>query len=143
MNDPENIPLGRLLANLARTHAMRVDQAMDEIGLYRGQAILLLTLADQDGLTHSAIAERLCISPAAASKVIKRMEELGYVQRTPDPADERLSRVFLLEHGRARLDDIHSVFWSINTRLVQDFSPEEQGVLKDFLGRMIQNLQDD
>ncbi len=142
-DNPRTMPLGRMLANLARTHAMRVDQAMDEIGLYRGQAILLLTLAEQDGLTHTAIAERLCISPAAASKVIKRMEGLGYVQRTPDPADERLSRVFLLELGRAKLDDIHTVFRSINARLVQEFSPEEQVVLKDFMGRMIDNLQDD
>ena len=139
---PTPLPLGLMLANLARTHAMRVDQAMDKIGLYRGQAILLIILAEQDGLIHSEIAGRLCISPAAASKVIKRMEELGYVQRTPDPVDERLSRVFLLEHGRAKLDDIHTVFRSINARLVREFSPQEQVVLQNFLSRMITNLQD-
>ena len=140
-DNPRAMPLGRMLANLARTHAMRVDQAMDEIGLYRGQAILLLTLAEQDGLTHTAIAERLCISPAAASKVIKRMEALGYVQRTPDPADERLSRVFLQEDGRAKLDDVHAVFRAINARLVEGFSPKEESVLRAFLGRLIENLQ--
>lgn len=141
--DPKTMPLGRMLANLGRTHAMRVDQAMDEIGLYRGQAILLLTLAEQDGLIHTEIAGRLCISPAAASKVIKRMEELGYVQRTPDPADERLSRVFLREEGRAKLDDVHAVFRAINVRLVAGFSPKEEAGLRAFLGRMIQNLQDE
>ena len=142
LDDPKTIPLGRMLANLARTHAMRMDQHMDEIGLYRGQAILLLTLAKQDGLTHSEIAERLCISPAAVSKVIKRMEGLGYVQRTPDPADERLSRVFLQDDGRAKLDDIQTLFLSINSRLMKNFSPQEQVTLRDFLSRMIDNLQD-
>ena len=145
MTDPKNMPLGRLLANLGRQHAMRIDQLMEQVGLYRGQAILLLTLAEGDGLksplTHSEIAEKLRISPAAASKVIKRMESLGYVRRDPDPLDERVSRVTLLEGGRAKLDDIHAVFDTINLRMVCGFSPEEQAELRDFLLRIYNNLQ--
>ncbi|HWQ84915.1 MAG TPA: MarR family transcriptional regulator [Anaerolineales bacterium] len=137
----ENLPMGRLLANLGRTHGMRIDQLMEQIGLYRGQAILLLTLAEQNGLTHGEIAERLCISPAAASKVIKRMEGLGYVQRTTDPTDERVSRVYLLDGGRAKLDDIHAVFHAINARMLKDFSPEEHAALHRMLLRMTHNLQ--
>lgn len=144
MSRPEEMPIGRLMANLGRQHAMRIDQLMERIGLYRGQAILLLTLAEGDGqqtlLTHSEIAEKLHISPAAASKVIKRMEELGYVQRDPDPNDERVSRVTLLEGGRAKLDDIHAVFQAINQRMLCDFSPHEQADLREFLLRMLNNL---
>jgi len=142
----EDMPLGRILANLGRTHAMRVDQRMDQIGLYRGQAILLLTLARQAErqapLTHSEIAEKLHISPAAASKVIKRMECLGYLQRTSDPDDERVSRVVLLEGGRAKLDDIFEVFQEVNGRMLQGISPEEQARLRDLMGRMLANLQE-
>lgn len=145
MTDPENMPLGRLLANLGRQHAMCIDQLMEQVGLYRGQAFLLLTLAEGDGLqtlfTHSEIAEKLRISPAAASKVIKRMESLGYVQRDPDPLDERVSRVTLLEGGRAKLDDIHAVFQTINLRMVGGFTTEEQAELREFLLRMYNNLQ--
>ena len=145
MTGSENMPLGRLLANLGRQHAMRIDQLMEQVGLYRGQAILLLTLAEGDALqtplTHSEIAEKLRISPAAASKVIKRMESLGYVQRDPDPLDERVSRVTLLEGGRAKLDDILAVLQTINLRMVEGFSPEEQAKLREFLLRMLNNLQ--
>ena len=145
MIDPENMPLGRMLANLGRQHAMRIDQLMEQVGMYHGQAFLLLTLAECDGLqkllTHSEIAEKLRISPAAASKVIKRMENLGYVRRDPDPLDERVSRVTLLEDGRAKLDDIHAVLRTINLRMVEGFSPDEQAKLREFLLRMLINLQ--
>jgi DNA-binding MarR family transcriptional regulator len=57
-----------------------------------------------DGVTHSQIAETLEISPAAATKVIKRMEQVHYVQRRADPADERVSRVYLLYTGQYELD---------------------------------------
>lgn len=143
---PEEMPLGRILANLGRTHAMRVDQRMDQVGLYRGQAILLLTLArqaeQQTPLTHSEIAEKLHISLAAASKVIKRMESLGYLQRTSDPDDERVSRVVLLEGGRAKLDDVFAVFQEVNGRMLQGISPEEQKLLRNLMGRMLANLQE-
>jgi len=86
--------LGWLLVSVCRLHYTRVDQSMDQIGLYRGQAFLLMTLSRLDGMTHSEIAEKLEISPAAVTKVSKRMEQAQYLLRRADPADERVSRVF-------------------------------------------------
>jgi DNA-binding MarR family transcriptional regulator len=137
--DPD-LPIGRLLANLCRLQATRVDQVMDQIGLYRGQGILLVILAEQDGLTHSAIAAKLRISPSAATKVIKRLEKLSFLRRQPDPADERLSRVFLQDEGRAVIDQIHAAFGMINRVMMEGVTPEEQGQLRDLLGRVQANL---
>ena len=72
----DEIKIGPLMANIGRLHATRADRFMDRIGLFRGQAFLLMILSEQDGLTHSEIADKLEISPAAATKVIKRMEAL-------------------------------------------------------------------
>jgi MarR family transcriptional regulator, organic hydroperoxide resistance regulator len=141
MNSTNNIPLGRLIADVGRLQASRLDQMMDEIGLYRGQAVLLIVLGEADGLTHSEIAETLKISPAAATKVIKRLEELGYLQRRADSSDERISRVFLLEGGRAVLDQIHAVFRRVNRVILNDFTNDEQAQLRGLLTRVYANLQ--
>jgi DNA-binding MarR family transcriptional regulator len=77
--------LGRLLVSVCRLHHTRADQSMDQIGLYRSQAILLMTLSQRDGMMHSEIAEQLEISPAAATKVIKRMEQAQYLQPPSRP----------------------------------------------------------
>jgi DNA-binding MarR family transcriptional regulator len=92
------------MVNVCRLHHKRADQSMDQVGLYRGQAFLLMILSQHDGMTHSEIAENLEISPAAATKVIKRMEQAGYLQRQADPADERISRVYLQDKGQFELD---------------------------------------
>lgn len=52
-NDPKEIKFGMLIGNIGRLHATLADQYMERIGLYRGQAMLLLILSVQDGLTHS------------------------------------------------------------------------------------------
>lgn len=113
---------------------------MERIGLYRGQAILLLILSEQNGLTHSQIAEKLEVSPPVATKVIKRMEALNYVRRRPDPGDERVSRVFLEREGRAVMRQIKSALDQIDQVLVSNLSPKEQDQLIQLLLKIHESL---
>jgi len=137
---PGEIKIGRLLANIGRLHARRADSFMERIGLFRGQAFLLMILSKRDGLTHSEIAEKLEISPAAATKVIKRMEALHYLQRLPDATDERVSRVSLLPEGWAKIHEARKTFAQIDRILVSDLSTEEQETLLRLLTRVYTSL---
>jgi len=132
--------LGRLLVSVCRLHHTRADQSMDKIGLYRGQAILLMILSEQDGMTHSEIAETLEISPAAATKVIKRMEQAHYVQRRADPADERVSRVYLQAHGHALIAEIRTAFGRLDRAMLDGLPEPDLDRLRDLLTRMQANL---
>ena len=134
--------LGHLLVSVCRLHHTRADQSMDRMGLYRGQAFLLMTLSKQDGMTHSEIAERLEISPAATTKVIKRMEHAAYVQRMADPVDERVSRVYLQDKGRALIAEIRGAFGRLDQALFSGLDEPELAQLSDLLTRMQANLQD-
>jgi len=138
--NPDKVMIGHLVANIARLQASRADRFMEQIGLYRGQAILLLILSHKDGLTHSEIAGKLEISPAAVTKVIKRLEELKYLQRQPDPADERISRVFLEEEGWAVIHQIKDAFQQIDQILLGNLSQEEQNTLFKLLMQVYSNL---
>ncbi len=138
----DDIPLGRLLGDTCRLQAIRIDQLMDELGVFRSQAIVLIILSEHDGLTHSEIAEKLRVSPAAATKVIKRLEQLHYLQRRPDPSDERLSRVYMLEDGRAILQQIKAVFHRVHCLMFADISAEEQADLRRILSHMYTNLRE-
>lgn len=141
MDNVQEVPLGRLLGNLCRLQATRADQLMEQIGLYRGQGMLLVILSHQEGLTHSEIAERLQISPSAATKVIKRLEKLNYLQRQPDPSDERISRVYLNPDGMAVIDRIHAAFLKINGVMSSGLSQEEQQLFRSLIGRIHANLE--
>ena len=72
-----------------------------------------LLLADHEALLNiehfgeplrmSDIAHRLVLSRGGTTKVIDRLEEMGYVSRSPDPADRRATMVGLTKAGRKAL----------------------------------------
>jgi len=133
--------LGWLLVSVGRLHHTRADQAVQGMGLYRGQAVLLMVLSRGDGLTHSEIANILEFSPAAATKIIKRMEQEGYVRREADPDDERVSRVYLLDKGRAMIEEIRSVFAALNHAMFEGIPEADLAQLRHQLTCMQANLQ--
>jgi len=135
--------LGKLFFNIGRLQKTRADQYLEQIGLFRGQGMLLKFLSHHDGLTHSEIAEKLEISPAAVTKVIKRLEELNLLKRQSDPKDDRVSRVFIQPEGKKVAEDLHTIFQQLEDQMFQGFSNEEMEQLHDFLIRMQLNLQPD
>jgi DNA-binding MarR family transcriptional regulator len=141
MSDNAYQELGRLLVSVCRLHHTRADQWMDQIGLHRGQARLLMTLAEQDGLSHSEIAERLEVSASAVTKVVQRMEEAHYVQRQVDPADERVSRVYLQAQGHALIAEIRRTFGRLDRTMFDGLSESDLERFRDLLTQMQANLE--
>jgi DNA-binding MarR family transcriptional regulator len=132
--------LGQLFVAVARLHRTRADQIMGGIGLFSGQAFLLNILAGEDGITHTEVSKRLQISPAATTKVIKRMEEGGYLSREADPSDDRVSRVFLSDKGRAAYGEIDAAFRRLDEATYDGFTEADLRRFRDFLARMWDNL---
>ena len=87
---PDESP-GFLLAQVCRLHHTRAQAMLEALGLYRGQPPVLHFLHEEDGLTHSALAVRLNVTPATVTKMLQRMENAGWVIRRPDAVDQRVS----------------------------------------------------
>jgi DtxR family Mn-dependent transcriptional regulator len=68
------------------------------------KAIWSLGQRDDEAVSTSAIAERLDVSPASASAMVKRLESMGLVEREPyhgvklTPAGERVAMAVLRHH---------------------------------------------
>lgn len=135
--------IGHLLMHVCRLRGMTADHLMEQSNLYRGQGLMLLFLSKHEGLTHSEIAEKLNISPAAATKVIKRLEKEGYLERRSDEKDERVSRVFLREGGRASMDEIRRSFKRLDQKMFGNFTEDDLNRFSDYLNRIIKNLRGD
>jgi DNA-binding MarR family transcriptional regulator len=129
-----------LLANISHLHHLRAHQLLEGIGLYRGQPPVLFALWDQEGLTQTELADRLKITPATVTKMLQRMEKSGFIQRKPDPQDQRVTRVYLTDTGRTIQNQVEQVWTTMQQDAFSNFTPEELSSMRQFLSRVRDNL---
>jgi DNA-binding MarR family transcriptional regulator len=131
---------GFLLAQVCRLHHSRARTLLEEFGLFRGQPPLLCALWEEEGRTHSELAEHLHVQPATITKMIKRMERAGFVERRQDMQDQRVSRVYLTTAGQNVRDAVEGVLRKLEEQTFAGFSSEERALLNQFLLRVRGNL---
>lgn len=77
-------------------------------GLNPPQAAVLRHLDEPTPM--SAIADHLGVDASYVTALVDRLEELGYVERRPDPADRRVKNIAITAAGERARSDIRSSF---------------------------------
>ena len=85
-------------ASLAMTRVYK--PLLDELGLTYPQYLAMLVLWEQDGLSVSALGERLYLDSGTLTPLLKRLESSGLVSRIRALEDERRVHITLTAPGR-------------------------------------------
>jgi MarR family transcriptional regulator, organic hydroperoxide resistance regulator len=85
-------------ANLAFGRAYK--PILEKLGVTYTQWITIVALWEEDNQTVKGLGEKLFLESNTLTPILKKLEELGYLRRQRDPADERQVIVSLTEEGR-------------------------------------------
>ncbi len=108
------------------------------LGVTYPQYLALLTLWEEDGLSVTAIGDRLLLDSGTLTPVLKRLEALGLVTRTRGTVDERQVLVRLTERGAS----MRQVAQGFPTRILDasECSGEDLDALRQALLSLRENL---
>ena len=95
--------------------------------------VVLDTLADQDADSQRDLAERLGINRTIMVRLIDRLEESGYVQRTRNPANRRSYVLSITDAGRKALDEMRHLVSDRDARITAALSRRERKRLDELL----------
>ena len=140
MKKPTHETTGYMLAQTCRLLRTQAHALLGEIGLCGGQQFVLHVLWAEEGITHSELAERLKVSPATVTNMLKRMEKAGLVERRQDTKDQRVSRAYLTDAGLDIRDAVEETWREIERQAFSGFSSEERDSLDQLLIRTRENL---
>jgi MarR family transcriptional regulator, organic hydroperoxide resistance regulator len=84
-------------ASLAMTKLYK--PLLETLDLTYPQYLAMLVLWEQDGVSVSALGERLFLDSGTLTPLLKRMEEKGLLRRQRSAQDQRRVEVFLTPHG--------------------------------------------
>ena len=74
---------------------------LDELRLTYPQYMVMISLWAKDDQTVGELGELLFLESSTLTPLLKRLETIGYLTRSRDPADERQVRIRLSNAGRA------------------------------------------
>ena len=131
---------GHLISLAARGFARLSEARLKPLGFGVGHLPVLIALRDGRASTQRDLARFAKTEQPPMAQMLARMERDGLIERTPDPADGRSSRISLTEIAEARLPDAVAVLFRGNQEALDGFTDEEAGVLVDLLSRVIANL---
>jgi DNA-binding MarR family transcriptional regulator len=100
--------VARHLSGISQDLQARVRHCLSEDCGYHGLRPSFgpfLSLLWNEGRPLSALASELAISPQACSQLANRVEEAGYLRRTPHPEDRRSKLVELTPRGRRLVEE--------------------------------------
>ena len=132
---PDDATTTRLYLALGRLNrALRRDARDATIG--HGGLSALATLIADGPQRAGALAETEGITAPAMTRILNSLEELGYVERTPDPADGRALLVAATTTGAELVLEKRAVrLEALQHRLYRLSAPERQAV-KDALAAL-------
>jgi DNA-binding MarR family transcriptional regulator len=130
---------GLLINKLAHAMALDMDHRLKSYDVTMSQWALLKQLWQQEGRSQVELQELLGLDGATVTGLVQRMAHLGLIQRSSDPNDRRVQRVFLTERGRA-LEQITADFEKeVNAHALAGFSADERTFFIRLLTRALQN----
>lgn len=129
---------------LARTGAAARAAATEElacIGLHPGQEFLLAALWQQEGAAVGELAVSIGVEPPTVTKMVRRLEAAGLVERRADPDDARLTRVYLTDEGRALEEAVGAAWARLDERTSRCLDGDERAQLCALLERVRGSLR--
>jgi DNA-binding MarR family transcriptional regulator len=85
------------------------------------------------GARPSELAARLGISKQALNYLLGELERLGYLERRPDPDDQRSKRVALTRRGTSAIGVIREAVGEVETAWAQQLGPKRFDQLRGLL----------
>jgi DNA-binding MarR family transcriptional regulator len=110
-------------------------------GFSLSEMVALLALSNEAPMSQQALAEQLHLEKSTVSRLIKHLEQRGWVKRLRDQHDTRMFRLHLSAEGHKQALCLAGSLAERHQRLLAELKPDEQEALAYGLSALIRALR--
>lgn len=115
------------------------NEKLSSYNITRVQWIALYFLGKYECINQSELAEKMNIKTSTMVRLIDRMETEGYVLRTKDTNDRRITNLYLTKLGLKRREEIIEIGQRFSDFIIKDISDEDLLVFKNVMNKIVEN----
>ncbi|OBK25281.1 MarR family winged helix-turn-helix transcriptional regulator [Mycobacterium asiaticum] len=136
MADGSDAPLGYLLYRVGAALRPEVSSALAPLGLTIAEFVCLRILSQSPGSSSADLARRANVTPQAMNTVLRKLQDLGAVERPASVSSGRALPASLTTAGRALLKRAETVVFAADARLLARLTDSQQREFR----RMLETL---
>jgi DNA-binding MarR family transcriptional regulator len=131
--DPATLEAFQAMGRLFHLHRQVMSRQLSGHERHHGEVVSLRLISQADGIGQRELAEIMHLSRPRVSIILHGLEQAGAVRREADPADRRLTRVFMTEEGYRREEQNRAAFEKYLKSTVGRLSEEDKRELTRLL----------
>jgi DNA-binding MarR family transcriptional regulator len=132
--------IGKLRAELV--YDIEQELGRQDVHLNFSQCLALKHLNCDPSMAPGELARTLSYNPGALTRLLDKLERLGYLRRVPDPVDRRALRLELTTAGKAVRERVIACASSVAERALACTSEREREKLRTLLTRVLDGIQE-
>jgi DNA-binding MarR family transcriptional regulator len=140
---PDSPLIGLLLRLVYQHYSQDIDGALREAGFgdIRPGAANVFPFVPPEGITVSRLAELARVRKQSMAQAVDQLETSGYVERRPNPHDQRSRLVFLTDRGKSVPPVTHAAAQHVEERWAELIGPAEFDALRAALVHLLTELR--
>lgn len=134
--------LSRLISILHNQKNSYMNVQLKEFGLSHGQAITLKIIYEENNIKQEDLNKRLQIDKSAVTRILKTLEDKGFIIKKTSKEDKRNHVLSLTSKGKELYPKIKVVIKETTEMMIKDIDQNELILLEELLLKMKMNLED-
>ena len=133
-------PVGFLLHDAARLMRRRFEQRAAPLGFTRAQWMVLLHLAQNEGIHQAALADILEVEPISLVRILDKLQARGLIERRQHATDRRCWLLYLTPDAHPSLALLREIGERTRAEALEGLGDAERGALVRALTLLKTNL---
>lgn len=131
----------RMITLLARKSQMYIGAAFKhKYNISVAEQPFFMALQKCEGATQEELTEMVCVDKAVTTRVVKTLEEKGFLIREKDMKDRRQNRIYPTPMTRKLETAVQKELLTFNDAVTRGISKEELEIVQKALAKMEANL---
>ena len=133
--------VGSLVGLARKALAEEFERELEPLGLNVAQALVILFLAEGRASTSAQMCRMLSHDAGAMTRIVDRLEELGFARRVRTEQDRRAAQLELTKEGKTVYNQVTRVQVDVLNKMLRGFTKSEARTLESLLKRILENAE--
>ncbi|AJD29940.1 MULTISPECIES: MarR family winged helix-turn-helix transcriptional regulator [Clostridium] len=134
--------LNKYIAMIDRASQGYLDEALKKYKLSSGTYPFILALYDNEGINQNALSEYVKVDKALSARAIKKLIELGYVEKIINSKDARAYKLYLTEKANDVVPEVREALDAWLHIITNGLTEEEKETAECLLQNMYMNIKE-